>query len=203
MPSPFNSEARIVAVLAACAISFASAGCARKNVQAAAPVAAAPAPTSAETERPMNTAPDTIAAPPTEPEIPPSAPVSSSATPPSPSKLQSKPAPPPHKSSTEPAAEPPAEAASSRPPAPQISPQFSPAEQANFERRTNEDIAVAQKNLEQAKGKQLSAAQQDLFEKIRSFVAQSGEAGKAGDLARAQNLAQKARLLSDELVNSL
>jgi hypothetical protein len=117
--------------------------------------------------------------------------------------LQSKPAPPPHKSSTEPAAEPPAEAVSSRPPAPQISPQFSPSEQANFERRTNEDIAVAQKNLEQAKGKQLSAAQQDLFEKIRSFVAQSGEASKAGDLARAQNLAQKARLLSDELVNSL
>jgi hypothetical protein len=49
----------------------------------------------------------------------------------------------------------------------------------------------------------LSAAQQDLVEKIRSFVSQSRDASKSGDWARAQNLAQKARLLSIELLNSL
>ena len=41
-----------------------------------------------------------------------------------------------------------------------------------------------------------------LVEKIRSFLAQSLDASKSGDWARAQNLAQKARLLSTELINS-
>jgi len=49
----------------------------------------------------------------------------------------------------------------------------------------------------------LNAAQQDLVGKIRSFADQSRDASKAGDWARAQNLAQKARLLSVELLNSL
>jgi hypothetical protein len=70
-------------------------------------------------------------------------------------------------------------------------------------RSTGVDADVAQKNLKQANGKVLNAAQQDLQEKIRSFLAQSDEAGKAGDWSRAQTLAQKARLLSVELVDSL
>jgi hypothetical protein len=48
----------------------------------------------------------------------------------------------------------------------------------------------------------LNAAQQDLVGKIRSFLSQSRDASKDGDWSRAQNLAQKARLLSDELINS-
>jgi hypothetical protein len=99
---------------------------------------------------------------------------------------------------TEAAAEPPA-----RPPAPLISPQLSPGDQASYERKTGEDVSVAEKNLQGAQGKQLSAAQQDLVDKIRSFLAQARDASKGGDWARAQNLAQKARLLSIELVNSL
>jgi len=70
-------------------------------------------------------------------------------------------------------------------------------------RSTGVDAEVAQKNLQQANGKVLNAAQHDLQEKIRSFLAQSDEAGKAGDWSRAQTLAQKARLLSVELVDSL
>jgi len=89
------------------------------------------------------------------------------------------------------------------PPAPQISPQLSPGDQASYARKTGDDIAVAERNLGQASGKQLSAAQQDLVGKIRSFLAQSQEASKGGDWARAQNLAQKARVLSIELLNSL
>jgi hypothetical protein len=63
-------------------------------------------------------------------------------------------------------------------------------------------MSAAERNLAQVAGKQLSAGQQDLAEKIRSFLSQSRDASKSGDWARALNLAQKARLLSVELVNS-
>jgi hypothetical protein len=90
-----------------------------------------------------------------------------------------------------------------RPPAPQISPELSEGEKANFQRGTAEDAAVAQSNLNQADGKRLNAQQHDLMDKIKSFLEQSSAAAKEGDLARAKNLAQKARVLSVELVNSL
>lgn len=146
----------------------------------------------------MNVAPDTNATPPESP-VPPAPAVAGSTTPPA------------EIVATEPVAprKPgigPAEAASqpsAHPAAPQISPQISPGDQAAYERRTNDDVFVTQKNLDQAKGKQLSAAQRDLIEKIRSFISQSRDASKGGDWARAQNLAQKARLLSAELINSL
>jgi hypothetical protein len=80
---------------------------------------------------------------------------------------------------------------------------MSPDDQATYERKTGEDVSAAEKNLQQSADKRLSAAQTDLVEKIRSFLSQAHEAGKAGDWARAQNLAQKARLLSVELVGSL
>jgi hypothetical protein len=116
---------------------------------------------------------------------------------------RTKPSPPPHKQSSEPqTAESPAEQ-SSRPPAPLISPQISANDQATYAHKTDDDISVAEKNLQQSADKRLSAAQLDLVEKIKSFLSQSHEASKAGDWARAQNLAQKARLLSVELVDSL
>ena len=108
----------------------------------------------------------------------------------------------PTRAVAEPAAEPPADQPA-HPPAPQISPQLSPEEQANYQHKTKEDLDVAEKNLQQANNRKTSAAQDDLKEKIRRFIEQSRDATKAGDLARAQNLAQKARLLSIELVESL
>jgi hypothetical protein len=151
----------------------------------------------------MNIAPDTDAAPPAESVTPPPAiPAAPAAVPPPVAFPDSKPAPAPRKpfagqqntegSSETPHAQP-----------PQISPQLSPGDQATYERRTTDDINVAEKNLQQTGGKQLSATQQDLVEKIRSFLDQSRDASKGGDWARAQTLAQKARLLSVELVNSL
>ena len=68
--------------------------------------------------------------------------------------------------------------------------------------KTTDDIAAAEANLQRASGRQLNAAQQDLVEKIRSFFWQSRDAGKGGDWVRAQNLSQKARLLSAELIDS-
>lgn len=198
MPSR-SLDARIVGALIACGVSLAAAGCARQNVHAAPPVPAIPT-TAAETQRPMTIAPDTNASPPPEIVAPPPA-MPDSSTPPTVTAPRPKPA-RPQRPATEPAAEPPADQPA-HPPAPQISPQLTPEEQAAFERKTNEDIGVAEKNLQVASGRKTSAAQDDLKEKIRRFIEQSRDAVKAGDLARAQNLAQKARLLSVELVESL
>ena len=90
-----------------------------------------------------------------------------------------------------------------RPPAPQISPELTEGEKANLQRGLKEDAAVADSNLKQANGKRLNAQQNDLMDKIKGFLDQSTAAANEGDLARAKNLAQKARVLSVELVNSL
>jgi hypothetical protein len=192
-------DARVAVFFLTCGLSLSVTGCARKTVHAAAPADAAPV--SAEA-RPMTTAPDTDASPPSETAVPPPAvPVAAAPQPPPPAVAPPAKIPAPRRSATEPA---PAESASEapRPPAPQIFPQLSPGDQASYERKTGEDKSVAEKNLQETSGKQLSAAQQDLVAKIRSFLSQSLDASKGGDWVRAQNLAQKARLLSDELINS-
>jgi hypothetical protein len=190
---------RLPALLIACCLSNFAGGCAHNDIRAAAPVTAPPTPSLSETERPMTIAPDTDAFPPAE--TAPVAPVVAAQEPAPPVSIPATKAAPPRKPPepvTEAAAEPPA-----RPPAPLISPQLSPGDQASYERKTGEDVSVAERNLQGAQGKQLSPAQQDLLDKIRSFLAQARDASKGGDWARAQNLAQKARLLSIELVNSL
>jgi hypothetical protein len=197
MPSPFK-HARAAVLLAICAATIGLGGCEDKKVHAAAPVAAAPAP--AATERPMSVAPDTDATPPTEAvATPPAVPTTEAAAPPAVSIPQPKPVVPrkPAEASAESTTEQPA-----HPAAPQIAPQLSDTDQAAYFRRTEEDTKVAEQNLQQTSGKQLNAAQQDLVAKIRSFLSQSKDASKDGDWARAQNLAQKARLLSGELIGS-
>ena len=104
--------------------------------------------------------------------------------------------PPPHRASSD-------TAPASRPAPPQISPQISQADQAAYEHRTNDSINEAEKNLTQAGAHQLSSSQQEMVEKIRGFISQAREALQASDYTRAQNLAQKAQLLSVELVNTL
>ena len=115
----------------------------------------------------------------------------------------SLPAPPPDHSShtAAPAHRAPAEPAS-RPAPPQISPQISQADQAAYEHRTKDSINEAEKNLQQASVHQLSSTQQEMVEKIRGFIAQAREALQASDYTRAQNLAQKAQLVSVELVKT-
>jgi hypothetical protein len=89
-----------------------------------------------------------------------------------------------------------------KPAVPVISPQISPADQAAYERRISENIGTAERNLQQASAHQLNASQKDMAEKIKAFVDQAREAMQASDWTRAQNLAQKAQVLSAELVNS-
>ena len=83
-----------------------------------------------------------------------------------------------------------------------MSPQLTPADQATYQQKTNEDIAAAEKNVQKAYGRELTAAQHDLVEKIRGFIGQAHEAARESDWVRARNLAQKANVLSVELVNS-
>jgi len=153
--------------------------------------------------RPMTTAPDTDATPPPENvgAAPPAVPVAAAPTPPPVSIPPAKPSAPRRPAAEQASAD--AEPQPARPPVPQISPQLAPEDQAAYQRKIGEDLSVAENNLQQTNGKQLSAAQTDLADKIRSFLAQSRDASKDGDWARAQNLAQKARLLSVELLNSL
>ena len=149
----------------------------------------------------MNIAPDTDASPPVETDAD-SAASCGAATdnrhPSSGDETNATPRKPAEPPVTEAPSEPPA-----RRPAPQISPQLSPGDQASYERKTGEDASAAKRNLQSVQGKQLNAEQQDLLDKIRSFLTQSRDASKSSDWARAQNLAQKARLLSVELINSL
>lgn len=95
------------------------------------------------------------------------------------------------------------DAPAARPPTPQISPELSPDSQAALERKTNENISGAEKNLRQAQGRILNATQTDLAEKIHAFLDQAREATRVPDWPRAQSLSQKAYLLSVELANSL
>jgi len=196
-----NMEVCLATALLAVGAALLCGGCANHNVHAAVPVVIQPSPSLPESGRPMTTAPDTDAAPPVEvAAAPPSVTGAAGAPPPIPALRASTPAlrKPPETAAAEVPAEPPA-----RTPAPQISPQLSAGDQASYEHKTTEDVAVAEKNIQNASGRQLNAAQQDIVDKVRSFLSQARDASKTGDWARAQNLAQKARALSVELANSL
>lgn len=198
MPSHPRINVEIALALLACTVIPVLGGCAERQVHAATPLRPVP-----EAVRPMTTAPDTDATPPPENATvtPPTLSPAATSEPPPVSIPAEKP-PAPHKPAAEQATTE-ADSTPSHPPVPQISPQLSPTDAAAYQRKTGEDIAVAQNNLHQTAGRQLNAAQSDLTEKIRSFLSQSRDASKDGDWARAQNLAQKARVLSVELINSL
>ncbi len=93
------------------------------------------------------------------------------------------------------------EPASPKPAPPRISMRLSPAEESSYRRQTNRAIAVAEKNLQSISSSTLSVEQQDLVEKIRGFLSQSREAIRSGDWLRAHSLAQKAQVLSEELIS--
>jgi len=57
--------------------------------------------------------------------------------------------------------------------------------------------------LHRSDGRRLNPTQQDMVDKIRSFLAQAQSAMSTSDWSRAKNLSQKAYLLSLELVKTL
>jgi len=86
--------------------------------------------------------------------------------------------------------------------APQISPQLSPEEKSRAQASTDADIKAAQQALDTAAHHALNPTQQDMSDKISSFLMQAREAIGVADWLRAKNLAQKAHVLSNELVRS-
>jgi hypothetical protein len=86
---------------------------------------------------------------------------------------------------------------------PRISPVLSAAEQERLTQLATDQIRVAEKNVQSANGKRLNSAQQDLYQKVQGFLAQAHEAIRVNDWVRAQNLAEKAQVLSSELIKSL
>jgi hypothetical protein len=199
MPNRRETIRNIILLLASAA-PLLFAGCGPKRVLAAVP-AAAPATSDV---RPMTIAPDTDATPPLEETaVAPSLPAPS-VTPPSSAIATTQVAPPPRKPAAAPSQTEAADADNAeRPQPPRIELEISPGDQAAAQRRVDDDSAIATKNLQTVSGHQLNATQQDLADKVRSFLTQSTDAGKDGDWTRAQNLAQKARVLSIELINSL
>ncbi|MGA8034503.1 MAG: hypothetical protein WA823_07530 [Candidatus Acidiferrales bacterium] len=187
------------AVTCVCALTLV--GCSDTSVKAANPAPVVPAPAVADSKPITNVAPDTTALPPVASATPPvtNTPPPATSLPVTPA--HTKPAPPPRKPAPEPASETASEQ-NSKPAPPQILPQLSAGDQLAYQRQTEEDIKAAESNLQQASGKQLSAAQSDLVQKIQSFLSDSRAASKEGDWSRAQQLSQKARRVSDELVAS-
>jgi hypothetical protein len=171
------------------AVSAGLAGCASKHIVRASPP-------SVSTPPPEETAP--MPAPATPPRV---------STTEEPAPEMPSPAPPPAPGKRPPAPRRPsptetADPAPAKPAPPQISPQLSPRDLDATKKNTTTNITTAEQNLQLANGKPLSASQKDLTEKIRGFLGQSHEAIVADDWVRAQNLAEKARVLSAELVKS-
>lgn len=98
---------------------------------------------------------------------------------------------------------PPTETEASKPPdAPLLSPQLSPEDQARAQGDVNAGLQTARQNLNSVSGRRMNTTQQDIADKVRSFMEQTRDAITAGDWNRARNLAEKARVLSIELVHS-
>ncbi|MGC1484152.1 MAG: hypothetical protein WA789_10185 [Candidatus Acidiferrum sp.] len=85
----------------------------------------------------------------------------------------------------------------------QIVPNLPAGESASLQRETEESLSAAEHNLSATAGKSLNTMQSDLASKVRSFISDAREAGRAGDWARARELAQKAQVLSEQLAGSL
>jgi hypothetical protein len=86
---------------------------------------------------------------------------------------------------------------------PLIAPQITAQEFAVAPQQTIQSLSIAEKNLELAQGKNLSAVQSDLVSKIRGYIKDAREAAKIADWSQARSLAKKAHVLSEELAGSL
>jgi hypothetical protein len=173
------------------------AGCGRNIVRASSPSAATPprigkpsAPASAETAAPPIPPPDLP-----EPEPSTAAPaIVAGSAPAAPVAPRPKPAAPTPTAQPDP---------QPKPAAPQISAALKPSDQQRLVRLTTEQVAIAERNLQQSSGRQLNASQTDLRDKVNGFLSQAHEAIRDNDWVRAQNLAEKAQILSIELTKSL
>ena len=83
---------------------------------------------------------------------------------------------------------------------PQISPAMSQEQQRRQREETAELLGTTDENLKKLEGRQLTSNQQGVLTQIRNYMQQSRAASDLGDLERANTLALKAHLLSDDLL---
>jgi len=182
---------RNILVALLCLAAAGLCGC-RRNIVRAAPPSVTTPPDSEPFPQPIVVTPQLAAAPAEPPDV------RSPAQPVPVVGEQPRPRPPVEAEAATPKPEPEPE-----PEPVQIAPQLSAKDQAAAVRTTTDDIRIAERNLQLAYGRQLNASQNDLVAKIAGFLGQAHEAIRTGDWVRAQNLAQKAQVLSVELVKSL
>jgi hypothetical protein len=82
----------------------------------------------------------------------------------------------------------------------QLAPGMSKEQELQSRQATTHLLATTDVNVKSVAGRQLTPAQQGMLDQIRTYMKQSKQASDSGDLARAHTLANKAHLLSDELV---
>ena len=171
---------------------------------------AAPVPTKKEPEPPQppkkepEAPPAKKEAPPPPTKAPPPAPAPAPAAPPVkkepaapvPTKKEPEPPQPPKK---EP--ETPLEKKESETPPPVLAPQVGDEEQ--LRRTAGSRIQRTEQLIGQLEGKSLTAEQQERLMTVRSLLGNAKEALAAQDLTKASNLADKARLLAEELSQSV
>jgi len=179
-----------ILIILLCVAAAGLAGCRRNIVRAAPPSVTSP-PDTEPFPQPTVANPQPAAAPAEPPDVKTPAPQPVPAV-----AEQPRPRPPVEAEAAAPKPEP-------EPEPLQIAPQLTAKAQAAAVRTTTDDIRVAERNLQVAYGRQLNASQNDLVGKIAGFLAQAHEAIRTGDWVRAQNLAQKAQVLSVELIKSL
>lgn len=85
---------------------------------------------------------------------------------------------------------------------PSMAPQLTAAESAAAEQETDRSLRAAEENLGRFRGRTLTPAQSEMAGKTRDFIRQARKAAREKDWVRARNLAEKAQLLSKELLRS-
>ena len=81
----------------------------------------------------------------------------------------------------------------------QLTPATSPGQAKQQRASTAWLLAATDANLRRVAGRQLTPAQQSMIDQIHTYMSQAKAAAASADTTRAQTLAYKARLLSDEL----
>jgi len=78
--------------------------------------------------------------------------------------------------------------------------QLKPPSDGQQQRSSTEQLnAATEDNLKKIEGRPLASAEQETLNQAKQFIEQSKAAISDGDLDRGHDLAQKARLLADEL----
>jgi hypothetical protein len=81
----------------------------------------------------------------------------------------------------------------------QLAPAVNPTQAKNQRANTANLLAATDANLKRVAGRQLTSAQQSMVDEINTYMRQARAAAASADTNRAQTLAYKARLLSEEL----